>query len=258
MVNRVRSKEHVRALLRIARTNSICVHAVPPLSLQWEGLYLFDKNVGAGIAVREDLSPERLAWVLAHELGHHFNGLNQFLLSPFEQDPAMLRAVGTPEQQPGLPRRNDPDEEWANQWAARTLIDPAEWCTRENESPLDLGAIAGSLGLPLDAALAWERGRRALKSASNTAPVALKTRQVLELIAPPMGEGGHQSFFRRLQQNRRGNTVLLSFRDFSYARERVLTVRGGWLPRYAALLGASRQAITRAGGVASLFQLAHQ
>jgi hypothetical protein len=256
MVNEVRAKKLWRMLLRTARENGVRVFLIPGAGLQWKGLYVFFRTMGEAIAIREDLPLAERVWILAHELGHRFAGLNHLLFSPFEERPAALvKAVGTSLQLERERRRRDPDEEWADQWAASAVIEPEDWDWAERGNPLDLFAMAGSLGLPVDAAIAWERRRRNAPHSARPVPVAMEANEIAVLLAPMSGEGGHQALLDRIGSSRMGRHVRVSFRDFSLARERLLTVRGGWRPRYEAVLKATVRQARPAGGVKKFFGL---
>ena len=52
---------------------------------EWDGLYIMCKELGPGIAINRRLSPKWQVWVLAHELGHHFDQQQSELFSPLRQ-----------------------------------------------------------------------------------------------------------------------------------------------------------------------------
>jgi len=253
-MNRRRAESHLRELLKIAEVNQVQVHFLPRWDLEWGGLYVFDRELGAGIAIREDLPVESRAWVLAHELGHHFAKLNHLLFSPFDSEGSVLKASPELRSRPTTSSRLDSEENWADQWAARTLIDSREWIKAEDRTPLDLKSITAALGLPLVAGVAWELQRRAALGRNHRAATATLP-DWQQLVGSVVGEGGHQALFRRLQASRVGRHVKISFSDFSLARQRVLSVRGGWLRRYEMLLAALEPQVKRAGGVTRFFSL---
>jgi hypothetical protein len=251
MTNSNTATEYLYRLMGIARRNRVQVHFLPRVpGLDWDGLYLVDQEMGAGIAVRDDLDPAWRDWILAHELGHHFGKLNGRLFSPFyaHKIDAASRARW------GRPKRLDRDEENANAWAIDTLLSRGDWEAAERYSPCDLRAVTSRLGLPFAAAVAWERQeRRRVHAAEVSIRLSSEARTILD--GPLTGQGGHQSFFGRLHQSRKGATLVLSYADFSYARERAALVQGGWLTRYQAVLGAITPLIQRAGGVRELFKI---
>jgi hypothetical protein len=85
--------------------------------IDWDGLYLVTRELGAGIAIRTELDDDWRDWVFAHELGHHFGQLNGTLFSPFpaHKVDSSIRARWN------KAKRLDPDEEYANEWAVKTL-----------------------------------------------------------------------------------------------------------------------------------------
>ena len=124
-------------------------------------------------------------------------------------------------------RRLDPDEEYANQWAVRTLVSEEAWDAAEQKHSTDLHQVVAGLRLPVPAGVAWERWRRdSFVSESIVVRLSACAREILE--RPITGRGGHQSFFSRLRP--RGRTLEVGYREFSFARERASVVRGGgWL-----------------------------
>jgi hypothetical protein len=196
------------------------------------------------------LEPTWRDWILAHELGHHFGKLNGRLFSPFyaHKVDAASRARW------GQPKRLDPDEENANAWAIDTLVSREEWEVAECQSPCDLRAVTSRLGLPFAAAVAWERQeRKRVKAAEVAVRLPIEARTILD--RPLSGQGGHQSFFGRLERGRKGAVLRLSYRDFSYARERAAVVQGGWLTRYKVVLDAVSPLVHSAGSVRELFDI---
>ena len=111
----------------------------------------------------------------------------------------------------------DPDEEDANAWAIDALVSRDEWEEAEQHAPIDLRTVTSRLGLPLAAAVAWERQERERVSGKDVeVTLDCDARAVLEF--PISGKGGHQSFFRRLERTRRGSTLTLNYSSFSFAR----------------------------------------
>jgi hypothetical protein len=243
--------EYLHRLLGIARRNRVQVHFVPATpGLDWDGLYIVDPEMGAGIAVRDNLDAAWRDWVLAHELGHHFAKLTGRLFSPFyaHKVDAASRARW------GKPKRLDPDEENANAWAIDALVCREEWEASERLSPSDLPALISRLGLPFAAAIAWQRAeRKRVQSTEVRVPLSAEAQLILD--RPLTGRGGHQSFFGRLARRRKDASVVLSYSDFSFARERVPVVDGGWRARYQVVLQALAPLIDDAGGVSQLFHL---
>jgi hypothetical protein len=248
------STPRLEMLMDIARRNRVQVHFLDANSfpgLDWDGLYLVEKEMGAGIAIRDNLEPEWRDWILGHELGHHFSNLNGVLFSPFR-----AHKVDTQSRRRwGKWRKLDPDEERANLWAANTLIKPEEWEAAEVRSPCDLPVLISELNLPMPAAIAWERQRRSQSNATTCLTFSLnpESRKVLERSV--RGRGGHQAFFKRIRDQRRGDRFCIDFRDFSYARERLSRVSGGWRFRYHSLLDAVAPALAEVGGVSNAFGL---
>jgi hypothetical protein len=248
-MNEPRARAHLRRLLRIAAEAQVDVHFLASHGLEWNGLYIFDREWGAGIAVNAALSLDWLVWAFAHELGHHFGGSYGHLFPPF----AEASKTG---KRPCRSRVADSEEISANHWAAQTLIDSAEWARAEDLTPLSLSSISNALGLPLAAAIAWERARRARADARRAVRVPVDPRTAVILANSAVGRGGHQSLFGRVAPNHRARQLNVSFSDFSLARIRVIEVKGGWLPVYRGFLAAMLPAIQRAGGVGPLFGLA--
>jgi hypothetical protein len=208
--------EYLQRLLKIARENRVCVHFISgDASLDWDGLYLVDRELGAGIAIRQGLEAGWRDWVLAHELGHHFGQLRGMLFSPF-----FAHTVNAASKERwSRSTRLDTDEEDANGWAIDALVSRDEWEEAEQHAAIDLRIVTSRLGLPLAAAVAWERQERK-RTTGQDVEVTLncEARALLEL--PVSGQGGHQSFFRRLEHTRRGSTLTLNYSQFSFARER--------------------------------------
>ena len=248
----VQDTPHYRRLLGIARAAGVRVFFLPGgdfQGLSWEGLYMFTPDVGAGIALRDDLEPCWRDWIFGHELGHHFGGTQVSLFSPFMHsvDEAQRRRWGEW-------RRMDPTEERANTWAVKTLVDADAWDAAERDNPCDLAKVIAQLGLPPPAAVAWERQQR--KQAVGThITIPVKAAEWRTLERSLSGRGGHQDFFRRVVGGKRHSTLTLTFGDFSLARERVLSVKGGWLARYQTLLGCAAPVLAGAGGVRTAFDL---
>ena len=244
--------QRLEMLMQIARQNRVQVHFLDAGSfpdLDWDGLYLVEKEMGAGIAIRDNLELDWMEWVLGHELGHHFSNLNGMLFSPFR-----AHKVDTETRKRwGKWRKLDPDEERADIWAANLLIKAEEWENAELKHPCSLSKLIQELRLPLPAAITWERQRRAQAKASTGFRFHLGTKERMILERSVVGKGGHQTFFRRIRDRRRGNSFSIDFCDFSYARERVCRVSGGWRSRYNLLLNAISPAIADAGGVSALF-----
>ena len=162
---------------------------------EWYGLYLVCPELGPGIAVNARLESRWKAWVLGHELGHHYHCQQGELFSPFT---SIAHADEMPQgKRWGTWRKQDPEENWANAWAARHLIDAEEWAEVENRHPCDLRAILDELELPLPAAIAWERERRHSNGTGGTISVPLNSQQRALLWRSITGHGGHQAFFAR-------------------------------------------------------------
>lgn len=252
-----------RRLLALAHAEGVQVHLIPGDScggVDWEGLYIVHPVRGRGIALRDDLPPDRLVWVLAHEIGHRMAWLNPYLFPPFSITNEGQGSTGLAAHLEWTSTRRrlwrtDPDEQRADEWAARELIDKERWREAEDQDPLDLHAIADSLRLPIQAVLVWERMRRQTsQSYVQRVPIQLDRQQRTALREATDGQGGHQSLFRRIQSKRRGG-LGLTFADFSLARERLLKVRGGWRYRYECVVKAVLPSIVHAGGVSALFGL---
>lgn len=237
-------------LMRIAKQNRVKVKFLPPElfpGLDWDGLYLVTRELGAGIAIRNDLGSDWRDWVLGHELGHHFGQLNGTLFSPFRAH----KVDSSTRTRWNAARRLDPDEENANQWAVTTLVSESSWDAAERVTPIDLRQIVARLGLPFPAAVAWERRRRRyVQSEAITIPLTSDAKEIL--ARPITGQGGHQSFFSRLKP--KDGTLAITFGDFSFARERAAIARGGWLTRYQAVLKAVAPMAEAAGTTQELFK----
>lgn len=215
----------------------------------WAGLYIRERDAGPGIAVNEALPAEWQAWVLAHELGHHFKDHQSDLFSPFihGSDSRSTRRWGTWSKQ-------DPREEAANRWAATELISEPVWRQAQSRNPCDLEALASDLGLPVVAAVVRERMRRTDAPIARSALVPL-TREERETVSRRItGRGGHQAFFRRIAQSLRPGGMVLTWDDFSYARERVTTAKGGWLARYRAVVAAVERRVRKVGDLMEVFE----
>jgi hypothetical protein len=250
MTNSGPPTEYFQRLMKIARENRVRVFFIPDDgNLTWDGLYLIDRALGAGIAIREGLAPDWRDWVLGHELGHHFGQLRGMLFSPFYAHTVDANA----NERWGSSKRLDPDEEAANNWALNALLARNEWETAEQHSPCRLSTVVSRLGLPLAVAVAWERQERELVLAEDLeVPLSSDLRAILE--RPISGQGGHQAFFRKLNRTRKGSKLNLSYRQFSFARERATTVKGGWLARYEAVLQATEPHVSGLGGVRKAFK----
>jgi hypothetical protein len=248
-----RETRYYARLMSIARDSGVSVHYLDAAAfpgIDWDGLYLVTPDFGAGIALRGDLSPEWRDWVLAHELGHHFGHLNALLFSPFGAHVVDSIARARWAQS----KRLDPDEEIANKWAVTTLVSDGDWDMAERIAPCDLHRVVNHLGLPLPAAIAWEREHRHnLHGETINVPLCQAANEIL--ARPLTGQGGHQSFFRRLNRQRKGTTQIVSYREFSYARERAAQVQGGWFSRYQALLDAIAPMLESTGTSRQLFRL---
>ena len=204
---------------------------------EWHGLYIRDVELGPGIALNQQLSPEWRSWILAHELGHHHHAEDQ-LFSPFLYSGAH-RVDDASKKRWGSWRRLNPEEEKASSWAAQFLIDPVEWEAVEERHPCDIRAILEHFRLPLPAAIAWERLQRGEPGRHSRAAIIDVDEGTWSVLNRGVsGTGGHQAFFRRLLQGRIGDRLRLSRDDFGYARERAARVQGGWLSRYRCLLDA--------------------
>lgn len=239
-------------LMAIARQSRVAVKFISRETapgIDWDGLYLITRELGAGIAIRSDLEPSWRDWVLAHELGHHYGQLNGTLFSPF------LRAHkvdSVDRTRWNKAAKLHPDEQMANCWAIRTLVTDAAWDEAERQSPTNLCDITGHLRLPLPAGIAWERLHRGhVQSHPITVPLDSDAREIFS--RPVTGQGGHQSFFGRLRL--RGGSLALTYDDFSYARERAAVVKGGWLARYQTVLAAVAPMLEGAGTTRALFKM---
>ncbi len=251
MTNSGPPTEYFQRLMKIARENRVRVFFIPgDEKLNWDGLYLVDRELGAGIAIREGLEPAWRDWVLGHELGHHFGQLRGMLFSPFYAHTVDTNA----NDRWSMSRRLDPDEEAANNWALNTLVNRDEWETAEQHSPCRLTTVVSRLGLPLAVAVTWERQERE-RMVAEPLEVQLSPEARVLLERPINGQGGHQAYFRRLNQSQRGSKLNLSYRDFSFARERAATVQGGWLARYQAVLQTTEPYVSGLGGVRKAFKL---
>ena len=71
--------EHMLQLLAIGKKAEVLIQffdTTLELGHDWDGLYLVCSERGPGIAVNSSLPIEWQVWVLAHELGHHFDALS--------------------------------------------------------------------------------------------------------------------------------------------------------------------------------------
>lgn len=235
-----RDASNIARLYAEADRHGITVETVDTslaMGSEWHGLYIRDAELGPGIALNAQLTAEWRSWILAHELGHHHHAEDQ-LFSPFLFYGAH-RVDEATKKRWGSWRRLNPEEEKANSWAVRFLIDPDEWEAVEELHPCDIRAILEHFRLPLPAAIAWERlQRNEIGRQSQEALINIDEITWTILNRGISGTGGHQAFFRRLMQGRVGDYLRLSRDDFGYARERAARVQGGWLTRYKALLAA--------------------
>ena len=121
----------MRDLIRHATTLGARVHYAPlddePDLL---GYYLPNKKI---IVLRLGLTYAQTRWVLAHECGHAFH-----------------------DHRCGNAHRTDAIERQADAYAARLLIDPAEYATLERINP-EQHWLADELGVSVDAIHAYER-----------------------------------------------------------------------------------------------------
>jgi len=251
-VNLEKAAAHFERLREIAAKEGVQIYVLPSRGIDWKGLYVFDADLGAGIALNKELPIGCLVWTLAHELGHYFATQNLQLFSPFS---VAIAAALSPRGGGDGKKKKDKDEHWADQWAARTLIREDEFIALENEFPLNLPEIAGRLGLPAEAAFAWEIGRRDLTKDAAPIRINVDRRTVVALWEKSRGVGGHQSLLRRAVPRKTARHLILSFNDFSLARVRLLTVRGGWREPYSQILKAAVPHIREAGGVAQCFRI---
>ena len=240
-----RCQQNLERLTSTAKKLAIAVETIDTvfgMGEAWHGLYIRDEQWGPAIALNAQLDPEWKTWVLAHELGHHHHTEN-LLIPPFLSYGAH-KVDEASKKRWGSWRRLDPEEEKANTWAAKFLIKPAEWARLEEISPCDIRAILRELGLPLPAAIAWERVQRATDKTRDRrgALVRLSEEDWDWLTREVTGKGGHQGFLRRQLKRRDGDNLMLSLSDFGYARERAARVSGGWLKRYNAILNGVRTA----------------
>lgn len=244
--------DYFERMLEIARRSGVQVHFIsndPHRNLEWDGLYLCAPQMGAGIALRDDLAPEERDWVLAHELGHHFSQLSLRLFSPF-----CAHMVDTATRKRWRGGTLHPDEERANNWAIKTLFERSHWADAEATNPCDLRAIVTRLKLPMSAALAWNRRERGKIRSGRAVAVRFGADEWRQLHRSVAGSGGHQSLFRRVLRRPSTREAMIDFNDFTLARERVFNVRGGWLKRYRILLDGIEPLIVKAGGVNELFR----
>src|SRR2546421_6762685 len=102
--------------------------------IDWDGLYLVTRELGAGIAIRSELDADWRDWVFAHELGHHFSQLNGTLFSPFRAH----KVDSATRMRWSKAKRLDRDEENANDWAVKTLVTGPAWDAAERLGPTDL------------------------------------------------------------------------------------------------------------------------
>ena len=160
-------------------------------------MYVRSTGRGSRIAINERLTLRWQAWVLAHELGHHFRIKQSELFSAFVMAAHKVNIASR--RRWGMWRTQDPLEEMANKWAAETLISDQDWRNAEAGHPCDLNAILHELDLPRPAAIARERSRRSSSSVeTGEVIVSLSDRQSQVLSRSVTGQGGHQTFFRRV------------------------------------------------------------
>lgn len=252
------SRGYFQRLLEHADKRGIQLEFLPEAEsldhrIDWDGLYLYDDEYGAGIAINERLSNDWLIWVLGHEVGHDHHLKQGTLFSPFEGAVRCHKTDPRSRKRWGQWKRLSLDEELANEWAAEFLIDRAGWAELERAYPCELDLILKELALPRPAAISWERLRRKRQPKDPSRLVRLAESQVDVLCRPIVNQGGHQSCLRRVVESRSGSRVRVTYRDFSYARTRILTVGGGYYARYRVLLDAMRPAIVEAGGVDQFF-----
>ena len=251
-MNLQKAAAHFERLREIAAKEGVQIFVLASRGIDWKGLYVFDADLGPGIALNKELPISWLAWTLAHELGHYFATQNLQLFSPFS---VAIAAALSPRAGGYCRSKKDKNEHWADQWAARTLIREDEFIALENEFVLNLPEIAGRLGLPTEAVFAWEIGRRDLTK--DAAPIRINTdrKTVVAVWEKSRGTGGHQSLLRRVVPRKTARQLTLSFNDFSLARIRLLTVRGGWREPYSQILKAAVPTVRQAGGVAECFRI---
>lgn len=245
------AKSHWRRLLSLARSHGVQVHRVAARGLAWKGLYLYCAGQSA-VALRDGLAIEQEVWVLAHELGHHFNPPARGLFPPFlDVDVAADRPLPSSRRR----RRRRPDEDAANRWAAEYLITEQDWRRAVADSPVDLHEVAAKLGLPSDAAVAWQRAKLWDKGPTSPIIVPVGKRVIESLNGSTDGVGGHQALFRRVLADCGTDRLRLrvTYGDFLFARERVCVCRGGWRDYYSALLSALKQPVLQAGGGEAFF-----
>lgn len=236
------NNERLARLLKIAdRRKILVVFTDIAAERSWHGLYQNIPGLGTAIAVRSNLSLEMCVWVLAHELGHDFNGGQLPLFSPY--------VLPTP----STTKPFDPEEERANQTALNLLTNPEEWAECEEKHPTSLKLIARAMNLPIEAAVTRERISRSSAAATATASFILPTRLWSEMETWTAGQGGAQHTFGQLLRNRNGQRTTISRSTFSLLRQRAATMRGGFGSRAARVMDALADQIEAHGGMAAIF-----
>ncbi|EMY71530.1 ImmA/IrrE family metallo-endopeptidase [Leptospira vanthielii] len=233
-----RNEVRLGRLLSIAEKEDVIVNFLDVERLiSWKGLYV-TTELGSAIGISSALTLENQVWVLAHELGHHFRGIQRALFSPFQYD---------------LPGFNNPVEERNADLEGLILLDEEEnWRNTEKRYPTDLNRLAKEMELPLDAALT--RLDYLNSRFGNQVAVCGFSDELWESIqARTKGDGGAQSTVQKLVKRKNSSGTRITFREFNQLRKRAADMRGGFGKNAKQILAELSPEIKSVGGVFSFF-----
>ncbi len=207
--------------------------------IAWKGLYL-TTELGSAIGISSALTLENQVWVLAHELGHHFKGIQRALFSPFQYD---------------LPGFNNPHEERSADLKGLFLLDEEEfWRESEIKYPTDLYRLTKEMELPLDAALTrLEYLNRMFGNHTAVCEFSFEMWKILQ--ARSKGDGGAQLTIQNLIQRKKNSKTHLTFKEFNQLRKRSVDMRGGFGKNAKQILEEISPQIKNARGIFSFFKI---
>jgi Zn-dependent peptidase ImmA (M78 family) len=233
-----RNENRLHKLLSLAEKEDVIVEFLDvEQTIAWNGLYV-STGLGSAIGISSTLTLENKVWVLAHELGHHFSGIERVLFSPFKYD---------------VPGFNNPKEEQNADFKGLQLIDEEmNWREIELNHPTDLYRLSQEMELPSDAAISRIQYLNSIY-ANHFADCEFSAEMWENIHDRSKGDGGTQITIKKFLKRKLNSKTKITFKEFNQLRARAVKFKGGFGKITRQILEELTPQIKQVGGIFSFF-----
>lgn len=243
------NKKRLLVLENIAKQNNILIRYIPSNNLsfnnQWQGFICRFGNLGTAIAILDELTLPQKVIVLAHELGHYFSGIGDYLFNPIEYG--------------GKYNKHDlENEKLADAKGFELIYDKITFDSIEKRFPLHYQSLANALILPVDIIGMWDNFRLRKHPSAKSIYFPLNeylTDEIFSRLKRGKASGGFQSMLRRILGSEKNNLYSISLKDYLKMRSSVNKDKGGYVTLYNKILDNALISINEVGGIEFFFNM---